>query len=292
MLSYLQILCCAVLWGFAGPMIRWSGLSSLSVVALRFALPTILSLVSIYCFEKGRLHKIDRPILFASFFNAIGNGFYISAFAFTSISNVLLLLYTRPVIATLMASILLKEQVSSRLWCLLFISFIGALLIITSNDITFSGSALLGMLLALAAAFTISLAWAYIKKYGYGERSASEVLFYQNLFGAIVALPLLPSVLLSEPIENLSIGLLYSLVVGFVATLMYFKGLQVLPLSRVMPITYAELVVAVTVGVIAFGDTLSMTKILGGLLIVISSLSTLLIKNKNRLKDAEKIEHA
>lgn len=280
MSSYIQIFCCAILWGFSGPMIRWSHLPPTSISSIRLTLPLFLAYGTLRWIEKRKLSPINSSLALASLLSALGNGFYISSFTFTSISNVLLLLYTRPVMATLLGCLMLGERVSVRLWCLLGIAFSGALLIICAHDLEFSNSDLLGMLLALGAAFTTALAWTVIKMRGYQERSASEILFYQHLLGAIIALPLLPSVIMSAPADGIAISCLYASLIGFLATLMYFKGQQHIKLSSAMPLTYAELVVAVFLGVIVFGDHLSPLQIAGGILIVASSLFTILEKKK------------
>ena len=93
-----------------------------------------------------------------------------------------------------------------------------------------------------------------------------------------LAFPLLPAVLTHEPWQGIGFALCYAVLVGFVGTLLYFEGLRHIQLSHAMPLTYAELVVAVIIGVFAFGDSLPWQSVLGGALIVTSSLCTVLVR--------------
>ena len=65
-------------------------------------------------------------------------------------------------------------------------------------------------------------------------------------------------------------------------TLFFFKVLRHVPLSQAMPLTYAELVVAVTIGILAFGDPMPWQAVVGGILIIISSLGTIFARSANR----------
>ena len=282
MLPYLEILLCSIIWGSAGPLIRASGLSTPSVVTIRFVLPLLLSFLALRIVEKKQPKQMSSTMLKVSILNPIGNFLYIAGFAFTSISNVVLLIYTRPVLATLLSAIILGERISARLWLLLLVSFSGVVIIVTGHPLSLANRDLIGMAIAFLAAFTTALTWAMIKKRGYGDNSPIEILFYQHLIGGAACLFYLPKVVISEPLSGLFVASLYGIFVGFVATLLYFRGLRAVPLSQAMPLTYMELVITVVIAVFVFGEELTSRTIFGGMLIVSSALATIFMAQKEK----------
>ena len=275
MLPYLQIIFCALLWGLAGPLIKWSGLPSLSIIAIRFWVPLVLTYAWIRWVEREKLQPMDRSLANISALTLIGNTLYIVAFSFTSISNVLLLLYTRPVLTTLFASALLHEHISRRLWGLLLLSCVGAITIISAHEISFLNSDIVGMGIALLTALITGFSWALIKKRSHGVHTPSQILFHQHLFGGVLGGILLPYIIYHEPAVGVSIALFYGLVVGFFGSMLHFRALRSVPLSKIMPLTYTELLVAITCGTWFFGDVLSLRVIIGGMLILLGAVGTL-----------------
>lgn len=225
---------------------------------------------------------MSSTMLKVSFLNPLGNFLYIAGFAFTSISNVVLLIYTRPVLATVLSAIMLGERISARLWFLLLVSFSGVVIIVTGHPLSLANRDLIGMAIAFLAAFTTALTWAMIKKRGYGDNSPIEILFYQHLIGGAACLFYLPKVIMTEPLSGLFVASLYGIFVGFFATLLYFRGLRVVPLSQAMPLTYMELVITVLIAVYIFGEELTLRTILGGVLIVSSALATIYMAQKEK----------
>lgn len=275
MLPYLQLILCALLWGLAGPIIRWSELPSLSVIVIRFSLPLLLSYAVLRWIERTRPQPITWALFAVSVLTVLANAAYACAFAFTTISNVLLILYTRPVLTTLMASLILGEHVPRQLWGLLLIAFLGVAIIMSEHQLSFADSDLIGMLLALVTAALSGLSWAIVKKYNAASSSPTQVIFHQHLVGGLLALLWLPFVIQAAPVKGLAIASLYPILVGFVALQLYFSALKVVPLSRTMPITYLEPVVAVLVGVLCFGEQITLKLIVGGALILCGAAGTI-----------------
>jgi drug/metabolite transporter (DMT)-like permease len=265
----------------SGPLIRWSGLGSISVISIRFTIPLFLAYAWIKWVEKRSLGKINKSLAWVSVLTALGNVFYISAISLTSISNVLLLLYTRPAMATIFASLFLRERVDLSRWLLLLLSFGGAILVVSSHQLGFENKDITGMLLALAAALVVAFSWALVKRNGYQGRSTGEVIFFQHLFGAALTFPLLLSTISEQNFMSIGICLIYAVVIGFVATLLYFLGLKHVPLSKAMPLTYAELVVALIIGIFFFDEILSPQSIIGGIFIVLSSAGTIKLNRES-----------
>ncbi len=277
MIPYLEILACAIIWGSAGPLIRWSGLPTASTMSIRFVIPLLLSFSALKFIEKRPVKRMSPTMIWVSILNPIGNLLYIAAFAFTSISNVLLVLYTRPVLATILAALMLGEHVSARLWFLLSVSFSGVLLILSAHPLSLEDSDIVGMAIAFSAAFATAFIWALIKRRGYGDNTPNEILFYQHLVGGIVCCFYLPHVILTEPAGGLLIASIYGILVGFVSTSLYFRGLRTVPLSRAMPLTYMELIITVIIAVTFFKETIGWRSVVGGALIVSSALAAVLI---------------
>jgi drug/metabolite transporter (DMT)-like permease len=277
MLPYLQVFICALFWGLAGPLIKWSELSTFELLSLRLSLPLVLAYIWIRYAEKESVTPLTKALCTISMLSLAGGFLYIGSFSFTSISNVLLLLYTRPVLTTLMASYMLQESIAPRLWGLLIIAFCGALLIICDHEISLQNNDFIGMVLALLAAIVTGLSWAFIKRQSTMGHSPYQILFHQNLLGGIPALCCLPFMIshTSSDIAGISLGIFYAVTIGFLGLILYYRALKVIPLSHAMPITYTELLVALLCGTLYFGETLSLQTLLGGVCIVMSALASI-----------------
>lgn len=70
------------------------------------------------------------------------------------------------------------------------------------------------------------------------------------------------------------VWVLYAGVVGFAGSLLYFYGQRELAVSRAMPLTYLELLVAIGVGQVFFGEQLSGRALVGGAIVASAYLSS------------------
>jgi len=115
------------------------------------------------------------------------------AFVRTSAAEGFILAYTWPILVSLLAVVLLGEQLSGRRALAIAISFFGVLVIVTQGRIvTLAFTSLSGDLLALAGAFVFALFSILGKRARYDQTVSATVYFAVALL-AVTATVLLPS---------------------------------------------------------------------------------------------------
>ena len=159
-----------------------------------------------------------------------------------------------PVVATLVARVWLREQVSRLRWALVVGGFIGALIVVRP------GSGVIGWaaLLPLAAAFSNAAFQIMTSRYAPHE-DPFTTNFYTGLTGVTLATPLLLAsvadpldMLLGAPPDLLA-ALMAVAVLGTAGHLLLILALGKAPASTLMPFQYTQLAVAALAGYLVFG---------------------------------------
>ncbi|WP_418320164.1 DMT family transporter [Piscinibacter sakaiensis] len=159
-----------------------------------------------------------------------------------------------PLIATLVARIWLKEQVSLLRWALVCGGFIGALIVVRP------GSGLIGWaaLLPLVAAFSNAAFQIMTSRYAPHE-DPFTTNFYTGATGMAIATPILLASVI-DPFDKLmaapalQVGALLAVAaLGTTGHLLLIMALGKAPASTLMPFQYVQLAVAALAGFIVFG---------------------------------------
>lgn len=158
-----------------------------------------------------------------------------------------------PVIATLVARVWLKEQISPLRWTLVVGGFVGALIVIRP------GSGIVGWaaLLPLAAAFANAAFQIMTSRFA-PQEDPFTTNFYTGATGMAIATPILLASVV-DPIDKLMgapglqvFALLTVAVLGTSGHLMLIMALGKAPASTLMPFQYAQLAVAALAGYVVF----------------------------------------
>jgi drug/metabolite transporter (DMT)-like permease len=159
-----------------------------------------------------------------------------------------------PVVATLVARVWLKEQISPLRWALVAGGFIGALIVIRP------GSGLIGWaaLLPLAATFSNAAFQIMTSRFA-PQEDPFTTNFYTGATGMAIATPILLASV-ADPLDTLigapglQVGALLAVaVLGTTGHLMLIMALGKAPASTLMPFQYVQLAVAALAGYIVFG---------------------------------------
>lgn len=196
------------------------------------------------------------------------------AYKYTTVSVATLSYYFAPVLVTLLCPVLFKEKMAMRQWACFFLSTLGIVLITGLGNLSDGSNHLLGILFGLGAAClyaTVILLNKAIRTVAGLHRT-----FLQFLAAIVV---LVPYVLLSGGITlhtlNTS-GWLCLLAVGVlhtgIAYCLYFSSLKELPGQQVAILSYIDPLVAVVMSITVMGEEISLPLILGGVLILGSTL--------------------
>ncbi|GAB76681.1 hypothetical protein AUCHE_02_00420 [Austwickia chelonae NBRC 105200] len=258
------------------------------------ALGMLLILVVVKKMPALRSTKLSFTVVAGGISIGVSLGLYVSATLMTSIANAVFLIYTGPLFSALLARIFLKERITLKQSLFLMLVFVGMLMTIGIINWT-SGTGLVfglqlgadpafphkttGDMFGLGSGFFYGLALFF---YRYRGDIESEVRALWNfLFGALGALGVMAFRMArldsTNPLQVMDLqhwawaGALF-LFCGFFAIgflVVAGKHLMAVELSCV---SYWECVVALLLGALAWGESLTVIGAAGGLLIIIGGM--------------------
>ena len=196
------------------------------------------------------------------------------ALRYMQLADVLSIIFTFPFIVAIISGPMLGEWIGWRRWCAVMFGFGGVLLITRPG----SGSMQPAALLSLAATTCYGF-YAVITRIVSRTDSNQTSLFYGNLVGALVMLPVLPFVWQAPSSWGIA-GLM--LAVGVFGSLGHFcliSGHKLAPASLLSPFVYTQLVWVTILGYLVFG-ALPTAWTLGGASMVVSSGLYLLYRER------------
>lgn len=217
----------------------------------------------------GKIKK-ELPLLLASGM-AMGINWILlfEAYKYTTVSVATLSYYFAPVIVTAVCPFLFKEKLSGKQILCFVMSTVG-LVLITGIGTSGSGKDLLGILFGLGAACfyaTVILLNKFIKNVEGIHRT-----FLQFVSAVIV---LLPYVLFTGGFTLGSLdgkGWINLLIIGLIHTgvtyCLYFSSLKELPGQKAAILSYIDPLVAVLISVTVLGESMTVSQITGGVLIL------------------------
>lgn len=188
---------------------------------------------------------------------------------FVPIATVTLMSFTIPMFTILMAIVFLREKVSFEILIATFIGFTGSIMTLSSQNIKFS---------LISGIFIISsILFATLDILNKMLLNSNEkilpMIFFSNLFSAIFIICIPNTLAEAIQINYFQLALLALLGVG--ANLILFciiKAFSKAPASFLAPVKYLELLMSTTIGFFFFKEVISINILLGGVLIVLSSI--------------------
>ncbi len=177
---------------------------------------------------------------------AMSCAFY--AFSVLPLAEVYSLLFSFPLIVTVLSIPILGEVVRAQRWAAVGVGLIGVLIVLRpgSTDIT------LGHLAALTAAFCSAFASVLVRKIGNEERSAVLIL-YPMLLAIVVMSLLQPAVYQPPSLLHLAMMALVG-VFSVIAQHLIILAYRAAPAGVVAPSQYSQIIWATLFGMIFFGE--------------------------------------
>jgi len=284
------VVCAAALWAL-DTLIRYpllgKGISPEAIVTTEHVILAVIFLP--YVFKKfGRFARMTLiDLFFLTFVGAMGSALSTLAFtkAFTVInpSLVILLQKFQPVVAIILARLVLREPIRKQFLLWAGICLLGGLLI-SAKDIwggvshLFNGNInsknAVGYGLALVAVVSWGSATVFGKRLSMSGFSTREIMAGRFIIGALVLLPLGKNVIVL-PVNGSQTAFLQILFMvlmsGLLAMYLYYLGLKKIP-ARICSLTEMFFpFMAVIVNWVFLGETLGVAQIVGGLLLILGS---------------------
>lgn len=271
--SRLMLVASMTIFGTLGLFVRNISVSSGELALYRAVLAALL-LTGFFVLSKQHipLSKVKKeiPLLLVSGV-AMGINWILlfQAYKYTTVSAATLSYYFAPVIVTVVCPFLFREKLTVKQIICFIMSTVGLVLIIGIGDVHGDRN-IIGILFGLGAAVfyaTVILLNKFIKKVEGIHRT------FLQFIAAIITLT--PYVLCTSGITLGSlnnIGWINLLIVGLVHTgityCMYFSSLKELPGQKVAILSYIDPLVAVLISVTVLGETMTISQVIGGVLIL------------------------
>lgn len=305
--GYVFIAIAGLLWatlGLFGKFLMGNGLTSEQVAFTRlfgFIVLGVYSSIRTPQILKISKKRIMYSVIIGIICQAMFNLCYFKAIDIAGVSIAAVLLYTSPLFLAIFSKICYKENITRSKLFSLILCFIGAIMAVTGGRLDFQGLNAFGLLLGVLSAIAYAL-MPTISKNALKEFSSSTILVYSFLFGAIFMIPSSrPWEILNyaKDLDVLSCMLMLGIVPAALAYIFYAAGISKgVELSVAGVVASVELVGSVIIGCTILGESFSLGKLFGVMLMLISAVVALnlsydeirIFYKSNKLKQIEKTE--
>jgi drug/metabolite transporter (DMT)-like permease len=209
-------------------------------------------------------------------------------------SNSAILMLCLPVITAVFAFIILKEKMTAVRWISFIIAIIGVILISTGDikQLNFSSKYAVGNLLIFLAIVGNSYFNVGIKKIA-SRYTEMEMIFFTYV---VIIILLTPLVLIFERDVFARIPsftgqtwtgvILLTFFHNFLSMILFFKALKILDATQVALSNYLITFFGLPIAAIWLGETLNMPAIIGGILVLVSTIIITIVDYKMQHKTA------
>ena len=272
--SRLMLIASMAIFGTLAPFVRNISVSSGELALYRAVLASVMILV-VFAVTKQRIDfraiKKEIPLLLLS---GIAMGFnwilLFEAYKYTTVAVATLSYYFAPVIVTVASPLLFRERLTvKQILCFVF-STAGLALVIGVTDLGKGSSDLTGILFGLGAAVLYATV-VLLNKFIQGVAGMQRT-FLQFLAAIVVLIPYVACTSGVTLGGMNGTGWICLLVVGLlhtgVAYILYFSSLKEMPGQEAAILSYVDPLVAVIISVTVLGEAMTVTQIIGGILIL------------------------
>ncbi len=209
-------------------------------------------------------------------------------------SNAAIISLTLPVVSTLLAVLILHENMNRLRWISFFIAFIGVALC-SSKDILgvdFSLQFIIGNALIFSGVVGSGFYNTICKKISQNY-TEMEMLFYTYIFMVVLLAPLVwhyepdSLKLFADFTTNTWIGLILLTVFhNFLSMILFFKALKNLEAIQVALSNFLVAFFALPIAMIWLNETITLTSLIGGILVLVSTVSITVLEYKRPVPQA------
>ena len=259
------------------------GLSSIQIVCLRLTVAAVVFAALHAVLERDKLWISPRDIpLFLGL--GLGSILFFTVCYFTAInmmplSTAAILLYTSPIWVMLMSCVFFREKLTGAKLTALVLCLAGCVLVSGVGSSERLG--LRGLLLGLGAGFGYALYSIFGRCAIDRGYSSWTITFYTFVFCSLGCAPLtgwhlIAGTLAAQP-RLIAWALAMALLTGFLAYILYTKGLEGMPSSRASILASVEPVTSAVIGTIVFHEPLSLAAVCG-IVLVLGGIAVLSVR--------------
>lgn len=279
-LNYIYILIAACLWGSTGIFINLLseyGLTTGQLSGIRAGLNAVIIGLFLLITDKSKLNVkphdlwvfVGTGLLSFAFFTYC----YYTSIKLNGMAVAAVLLYTAPIFVAIMSAIIFKNKITLPKTIAIILSVLGCAAVSGLFSQNSSVISSIGILAGIGSGLGYAL-YSIFGKFAIDKKYESiTITFYTFLFASIVAVPQaladkFPKV--TVDFKFIFIILAYVFITGILPYVFYTKGLEKTEPSFASLIATLEPVVAALLGMIIFGEILTIPMILGIIMIFIS----------------------
>ena len=295
--GYILVLCAGILWGSIGFFVRklnGLGVDTELTAFMRIfcAWIILIPLLMGMSLKSGRNYfKISKKGLLQCFImglvtQAFFNLSYSGCINSVGVAMGSVLLYTAPIFVSILSRLLFKEEINARKGISLVINIVGCFIMVTGGDLSVLGVSGTGILLGIGAGFFYAMV-TILGKFTSDEVDPFTMVFYNFLFGwislALISNPI-PKIAAVSDLHFWLLAFGYGLIPTVGSYLFYMNGISHnVELSRVPVIASVEPIIATIIGLLVFGENITLVNALG-LVIVLFSI---VLMNSGRKEKAD-----
>jgi len=288
MKNKLKFISAMLIFGSIGIFVKNINLPSIEIAFLRAVIGSLFLLCTGLIMKQKISLKLIKENILILILSGVAIGFnwilLFQAYKYTTISNSTLSYYFAPIFVIILAPIILKEKLTvTKILCVIM-AMSGLFLIVSlgSNDVPGSYNHIVGIMYGLSAAVlyaSIILMNKFIKNLSGFETTLIQL--------AVAAIVLLPSIIYRGNLNLSKISStawIFIFIVGILHTgisyLMYFSSIKELKGQSIAILSYIDPVSAVIMASIFLGETITLVKIIGGVIILGSAFLSEMLEKK------------
>ncbi|MGO4911237.1 DMT family transporter [Leeuwenhoekiella sp. W20_SRS_FM14] len=264
------VIIAACIAGFNGILIKaMPSLTTGTIGWFRVGVPVLFLLPSLIYNREIKITGDYKMLILATIINAVRLYFYLVAFIYTSIGNAVVLFYVYPLFVTLIETLIYRTPINKTQIYLIILAFVGIAITYLNKPFSFESNDFIGMMASIMSAVGYAF-FVCIFKRQTPNYNKKQLLFFQNLGGALLFLPFLFTMEAPVPAQ-LGIAVFYALLIGIIVFSLFFFGLKHLNATTATSLMYLEVLSAVILSFLILDEKLTWNTYLGGSLILISS---------------------
>lgn len=206
------------------------------------------------------IHTLRALLLMGATFS------FFYALTFQGIAETLAVFFVQPLVVTALSPLVLGERVGLRRWIAVLVGFIGTLIIIRPGLVTVNPGSLLGF-----AAGTSLACYMLLTRRIAGKDSALATTFYTTLMGTIIVTAAVIFVW-QQPTGLQWLLMMLLAAIAAAGHYLIVRAYDHAEASLLAPLAYTEMIMAVTLGYLFFGDFPDVWTFVGVAILIASAI--------------------